>query len=232
MLYLDHISGGYAMRPVLHNINLHVETGHVVSLLGANGAGKTTTLQAISGVLPVLSGSIRFDGKELTTLPPHKRAHLGIAHVPEGRRIFSTLSVRDNLHLGSTRLARYDRNVEEEVFSLFPRLKERIAQKAGTLSGGEQQMLAIGRALMSKPRLLILDEPSMGLAPKIVDEVFAALHHLKQQGLTLLLVEQYAKRALELSTHGYILNQGCIVLNDTAEALLANENRLHQHYLS
>ncbi|MES2207247.1 MAG: ABC transporter ATP-binding protein [Pseudomonadota bacterium] len=232
MLSLENISGGYAERPVLNNISLRIRPGQVISILGANGAGKTSTLRAISGALPIAKGIIRFEDTDISHLPPDRRARLGIAHVPEGRRIFGTLSVKENLLLGSTRLKRADPQVEEEIFHLFPRLKERYHQRGGTLSGGEQQMLAIGRALMSKPKLLILDEPSMGLAPKIVDEVFQALLHLKTQGLTLLLVEQYAKRALALSTEAYVLNQGEVILHDTAENLLNNDDHLHKCYLT
>ena len=232
MLSLENISGGYAERPVLNNISLCIKPGQVISILGANGAGKTSTLRAISGALPIAKGIIRFEGTDISNLEPDRRARLGIAHVPEGRRIFGTLSVKENLLLGSTRLKRTDPQTEEEVFHLFPRLKERYHQRGGTLSGGEQQMLAIGRALMSKPKLLILDEPSMGLAPKIVDEVFQALRHLKNQGLTLLIVEQYAKRALALSTEAYVLNQGEVVLHDTAENLLNNDDHLHKCYLT
>ncbi len=231
MLSLENISGGYAERPVLNNVSLHVKPGQVVSILGANGAGKTSTLRAISGLLPIARGIIRFEETDISHLAPDRRARLGIAHVPEGRRIFGTLSVKENLLLGSTRLKRADSQTEEEIFHLFPRLKERYHQRGGTLSGGEQQMLAIGRALMSKPKLLILDEPSMGLAPKIVDEVFEALFHLKTRGLTLLLVEQYAKRALALSTEAYVLNQGEIILHDSAANLLNNDEHLHKCYL-
>jgi ABC-type branched-subunit amino acid transport system ATPase component len=232
MLELFELSGGYTDRPVLQSISMHISQGSVVSLLGANGAGKTTTLRAISGALPHCTGSIRFQGEELLRLPAYKRAHLGIAHVPEGRRVFGTLSVKDNLYLGSHASKQIHANTEEEIYTLFPRLKERLSQPAGTLSGGEQQMLAIGRAMMANPQLLILDEPSMGLAPKIVDEVFIALQYLKQKGLTLLLVEQYAKRALEFSTFAYVLNQGKIALRDSATALLDDLDRLHACYLS
>lgn len=232
LLSLEKVCGGYVERPVLHNISLTVTKGQVVSLLGANGAGKTTTLKAISGYLPEISGHFVFKGQNISTARSHQRAKMGIAHIPEGRRVFATLSVLDNLHIGSHRLKEIDRAIEAEVFQLFPRLRERAQQIAGTLSGGEQQMLAIGRGLMSKPDLLILDEPSMGLAPKIVDEVFQALQQLKKNGLTMLIVEQYAQRALEISDYGYVMNQGEIVLHNTAQELLTNHESLHSCYLS
>jgi ABC-type branched-subunit amino acid transport system ATPase component len=231
MLEISDLSGGYSDRPVLQSLCMSIPQGSVICLLGANGAGKTSTLRAISGALPHCSGSIKFEGNELLGLAAHKRAHLGIAHVPEGRRVFGTLSVKDNLFLGGI-TAKTHSSAEEELYTLFPRLKERREQIAGTLSGGEQQMLAIGRAMMSNPRLLILDEPSMGLAPKIVDEVFSSLQYLKNKGLTLLLVEQYAKRALEMSTFAYVLNQGKIAMQGKASHVLSNLDQLHNHYLS
>lgn len=228
MLHIKNLKGGYGQGMVLDDIAITLEAGHSVALLGANGAGKTTTLRAISGLLPECSGSIRFEKEELTALAPHTRAHHGIAHVPEGRRVFPGLTVQENLELGAARLPAPDAEIEAKVFELFPRLKERRSQLSGTLSGGEQQMLAIGRALMSKPRLLMLDEPSMGLAPKLVGEVFDALAQLQTQGLTLLIVEQYAQRALALCHYAYVLNRGKIVLQGAPNEV---SDQLHKAYL-
>ncbi len=228
MLRIEHLKAGYGQGIILDDTHLSLDQGHSIALLGSNGAGKTTTLKAISGLLPVCSGCIQFEGKELTELPPHQRAHLGIAHVPEGRRIFPDLTVHENLLMGAAILAKPDEAVEQKIFELFPRLKERYRQVAGTLSGGEQQMLAIGRALMSKPRLLMLDEPSMGLAPKLVGEVFEVLAALQKEGLTLLIVEQYAKKALSLCHYAYVLSRGKIVLEGQPEEV---EHRLQEAYL-
>jgi branched-chain amino acid transport system ATP-binding protein len=205
-------------------IDLSIEAGEVVCLIGANGAGKTTTLKALAGILPASGGSIVYTDNEITELPVHRRARLGLALVPEGRGVFPRLTVEENLRMGA-----YSRNDKsgiaadlERVCELFPRLRERNTQSAGTLSGGEQQMLAIARALMGKPKLLLLDEPSMGLAPLAVAKIFETIQLIAEQGMTILLVEQNARLALESSTRGYVLEGGRIVLADASEALLAS----------
>jgi len=225
MLNLEGIEVFYGRVQALFGLSLHVEKGEIVTLIGANGAGKSTTLRTISGLLRPRSGTITFDGKDLATEASHNIVAHGISHVPEGRRIFTGLTVRENLEMGAY-LVR-DKAVAEErvkrVFSLFPRLKERLNQSGGTLSGGEQQMLAIGRALMSKPRLLLLDEPSLGIAPILVQEIFAEIRRINEEdGTTILLVEQNANMALHLANRGYVLETGRIVLEDSAPALLDN----------
>jgi len=225
MLKIDDLHVYYGRIHALKGISLKVEAGEIVSLIGANGAGKTTLLRAISGLVPAREGSISFEGKALARLKAEEIVRLGISHVPEGRRIFANMSVRENLNLGAY-LRRDPKEVTESferVFTLFPRLKERLQQKAGTLSGGEQQMLAIGRALMARPRLLLLDEPSLGLAPLLVRQIFAILKDINEQGTTLLLVEQNAHMALSIAHRGYVLETGRIVLADTAERLRASE---------
>lgn len=212
MLAFRQVSGGYGQGDVLKALSFSVQSQQSVALLGANGAGKTTTLRALSGLLPEMRGEVIFQDQPLHELAPHTRVHSGIAHVPEGRHVFPALSVYDNLSLGAISLPEKDEQVEARIFRLFPRLKERCFQMAGTLSGGEQQMLAIGRALMAKPKLLVLDEPSMGLAPKLVGEVFDVLSQLQTEGMSLLIVEQYAKRALSLCHYAYVLSRGAIVL--------------------
>jgi branched-chain amino acid transport system ATP-binding protein len=215
----------YGAVQALRGVSLDVASGEVVTLIGANGAGKTTLLRAISGLEPARQGSIRFDGRELTRLPAHRIVGLGISQVPEGRIVFANLSVRDNLELGA--YLRHDRaQIREDLermFTLFPRLRERARQSAGTLSGGEQQMLAIARGLMSRPRLLLLDEPSLGLAPILVREIFRTVAEISRQGVTILLVEQNAHMALGVADRGYVMETGSIVLSDTRENLLANE---------
>ncbi|SFM51429.1 ABC transporter ATP-binding protein [Thermodesulforhabdus norvegica] len=222
----------YGNIEVLHGINLEVREGEIVAILGANGAGKSTTLMTISGILKPSHGGIYLDKTPLHKLPAHEIVKLGIAQVPEGRRIFGTLTVRENLKLGAfTR--RNDAGTaaaEEWVYELFPILAERREQLAGTLSGGEQQMLAIGRALMSRPKILLLDEPSLGLAPILVKSIFQTLREINQQGVTILLVEQNARAALKLAHRGYVMEVGNIVLADTAEQLLANPE-VQQAYL-
>jgi len=214
----------YGAIHALHGVSLDVEAGEIVTLIGSNGAGKSTTLRAISGLVRPRAGSIRFEGKEITRTPPHQVAAAGIGHAPEGRRVFANLTVRENLDLGAyTRRDRDGiRRDFDEVLELFPRLKERLSQQAGTLSGGEQQMLAIGRALMGKPRLLLLDEPSLGLAPFLVTEIFRILREVNRRGTTVLLVEQNAHMALETAQRGYVLETGRVVLADAGAALLAN----------
>jgi len=221
-LEIENLSVYYGAIRALKGISLQVDDGEVVTLIGANGAGKTTTLRTISGLLRPLSGAIHFDGEELTELRPHEIVARGIIHVPEGRRVFARMDVEENLEMGAFIRSDADgiREDMERVFALFPRLKERRSQLAGTLSGGEQQMLAIGRALMARPRVLLMDEPSMGLAPVLVETIFDAISELNRtQGMTILLVEQNAHMALQIAHRGYVLETGSIVLQGTAEDL-------------
>ncbi|MBM3450481.1 MAG: ABC transporter ATP-binding protein [Armatimonadetes bacterium] len=215
----------YGNIHALKDVSLLVERGEIVTLIGSNGAGKTTTLRAISGLAHPRRGTIALEGKDITRTPAHRIATLGIAHVPEGRRVFGRLTVRENLEMGA--YTRHDRDWIaadlDEVFAVFPRLKERIRQTAGTLSGGEQQMLAMGRALMARPQLLLLDEPSMGLAPLLVEQIFRSVTDINRAGTTVLLVEQNAYMALQVATRGYVLQTGSVVLSGPAESLLANE---------
>ena len=225
MLEIKNLFVSYGAIPALHGISLSVPDGKIVTLIGANGAGKTTTLKTISGLLKPKSGEIIYDGKNIAGLQPHQIVARGLSHVPEGRMIFANLTVLENLQLGA--YLQKDRQITqhelENVFNLFPRLKERVKQIAGTLSGGEQQMLAIGRALMSKPKLLLLDEPSLGLAPLLVKTIFEKIVEInRQQGLTILLVEQNANLALEISHFGYVLETGKIILQDDSAALRQN----------
>lgn len=240
MLILDSVHTYYGHIHALKGVSLRVNEGEVVTLIGSNGAGKTTTLNTISGVLPARAGAIYFqdraqdgggdslhssgDDIRLDRLPAHEVARLGVSQSPEGRKIFARLSVQENLAMGS--FARTDsdgvRDDLERVFELFPRLKERLSQPGGTLSGGEQQMLAIGRALMSSPRILLLDEPSMGLAPLLVQQIFQIIREINAQGTTILLVEQNAQAALQVADRGYVLETGNIVLSGAADSLLAN----------
>jgi len=225
MLEIKNLSVSYGAINALHGISLSVKPGSVVTLIGANGAGKTTTLKTISGLLKPKSGEIFYDGKNIAGLPPHQIVARGLSHVPEGRMIFANLTVLENLQLGAY-LQTDKKDVRRELenaFNLFPRLKEREKQIAGTLSGGEQQMLAIGRALMSKPKLLLLDEPSLGLAPLLVKTIFEKIVEInRQQGLTILLVEQNANLALGISHFGYVLETGKIILQDDSAALRQN----------
>jgi len=222
----------YGMIEALKGISFHVEQGEVISLIGANGAGKTTTLQAITGMLSASSGSITFDGTDITHVPSHKMVSMGMAHVPEGRRVFSQLTVLENLKLGAyTRKDKAEIAASlEEVYSSFPRLEERKNQLAGTLSGGEQQMLAMGRAFMSKPKIVLMDEPSMGLSPIFVNEIFSIIEKIKKQGSTVLLVEQNAKKALGIADRAYVLETGNIVMEGKASELL-NDERVRKAYL-
>jgi branched-chain amino acid transport system ATP-binding protein len=221
MLTLKSVQAGYGRLPVLKGVSLHVRQGEVVTLIGGNGAGKTTTLKAIAGLLPVHRGSVEFAGQDLTRLPAERIVGSGLALVPEGRRVFASLSVLVNLELGAFHRQdkRQVRRDLEEIQARFPILKERAGQPAGTLSGGEQQILAIGRALMSRPRLLMLDEPSMGLAPRMVRLVYDILADLKKAGTTLLLIEQNARAALKLADRGYVMETGRIILQGRAEEL-------------
>ena len=226
------IEVAYGGIRAVKGVDLKVASGEVVCLIGANGAGKTTTLKSLCGLLKPSRGEILYEGKPITGRPAHELLRLGIALVPEGRGIFGRLTVEENLMIGA-----YSRNDRagiradlERLYDLFPRLLERRAQQAGTLSGGEQQMLAIARALMSRPRLLLLDEPSMGLAPMLVQKIFATIKRIAKEGVTLLLVEQNAKLALEVSHRGYVMESGQIILADSAEALLKNP-KVQQAYL-
>jgi branched-chain amino acid transport system ATP-binding protein len=232
MLTLKSLQAGYGRLPVLKGISLHVRPGEVVTLIGGNGAGKTTTLRTICGLLPARKGSIEFAGQDLTRMPVERMVTLGLALVPEGRRVFRTLSVTANLELGA--FHRRDKGAVrrdlEDIRQRFPILKERAHQAAGTLSGGEQQILAIGRALMARPRLLMLDEPSMGLAPRMVSQVYAILAELKASGTTLLLVEQNARAALKVADRGYVLETGRIILDGSA-ADLRDDPEVQRAYL-
>lgn len=224
LLELRGVSAHYGVIQALHGISLEVRQGEVVALIGANGAGKTTTLRVVSGMLPPSAGSIQLEGREIGGQPAHRLVARGLAHAPEGRGIFLNLTVEENLELGAF-LRRDPEAVardRESALTLFPRIGERLDQVAGTLSGGEQQMLAIARALMSAPRLLLLDEPSLGLAPRIVDRIFEALAEVNRRGTSLLLVEQNAALALQLAHRAYVLETGSIVLEGTGQELLAS----------
>jgi branched-chain amino acid transport system ATP-binding protein len=225
LLKLDNIHSYYGNIHALKGISLYVDEGEIVTLIGANGAGKSTTIRTISGIMHPRAGSIIFDGQPIQQVAAHDLVGRGIAQSPEGRRIFPRLTVRDNLEMGAYK-RRDSRVILEDiemVFTLFPRLKERHNQLGGTLSGGEQQMLAIGRAMMARPRLLLLDEPSMGLAPVLVETIFETIKRINAQGTTILLVEQNALMALEVARRGYVLQTGSVVLHDTADALMHNE---------
>ena len=218
----------YGRIEAIKGISFEVAEGEIVTLIGANGAGKTTTLKTVSGVRPVTSGSVMFDGNDITTMPPHERVELGLCQAPEGRGIFPGMTVLENLDMGA--YTRRDRKTAayrddiERVFDLFPRLRERRTQTGGTMSGGEQQMLAIARALMARPRVLLLDEPSMGLAPMIVRQIFEIITEINQQGTTVLLVEQNAQQALQRANRAYVLETGHIVRTDDAKVLLGDES--------
>ncbi|MEH6389663.1 MULTISPECIES: ABC transporter ATP-binding protein [Pseudomonas] len=223
MLVFDNVSTHYGKIQALHDISIQVQCGEIVTLIGANGAGKTTLLMTLCGDPRATSGSIRYEDQELTCLTTAQIMRKDIAIVPEGRRVFSRLTVEENLTMGGyfVRGDEFDKQLDATL-ELFPRLKERYQQRAGTMSGGEQQMLAIGRALMSKPRLLLLDEPSLGLAPIIIQQIFEIIEQLRRNGVTIFLVEQNANQALKLADRGYVMEHGRIVLQDTGEALLAN----------
>lgn len=226
MLEVKDLNVYYGMIHAIKNASFEVNEGEVVALIGANGAGKTTILHTVTGLLHAKSGSVTFEGKELTHTPAHKIVSLGISHVPEGRRVFSDLSVYENLMMGA-----YTRSDKAEiaasldlVYERFPRLKERRGQLAGTLSGGEQQMLAMGRALMSSPRLLLMDEPSMGLSPLFVSEIFKIIEEVSAQGVTVLLVEQNAKKALSIADRAYVLETGKVIMTGPAQELMNNDS--------
>ena len=226
MLEIKDLQVCYGVIQAIKGISFHVDQGEVIALIGSNGAGKTTTLQTITGMLTAKSGQILFEDKDITKIPGHQIVAMGMAHVPEGRRVFSQLSVYENLKLGA--YTRKDKTEVEEslekIYQSFPRLKERRNQLAGTLSGGEQQMLAMGRALMSKPRIVLMDEPSMGLSPILVQEIFRIIEDISASGTTVLLVEQNANKALSIADRGYVLETGRIVLEGKASELLADES--------
>jgi branched-chain amino acid transport system ATP-binding protein len=230
LLELEDVWVRYGVVEALKGVSLSVDEGEIVTLLGANGAGKTTTLRTISGLLRPFRGSMRYSGRRVDGVPAHEVVALGIGHVPEGRRVFPMMSVLENLEMGAYRRRGSIRADLDRVFELFPVLAERRRQNGGTLSGGEQQMLAIGRALMSKPRLLLLDEPSMGLAPMIVSRIFEILAEINRAGTTVLLVEQNAAQALRLAGRGYVLETGEIVMTDDARTLLTDD-RVRAAYL-
>ncbi|MCC6790320.1 MAG: ABC transporter ATP-binding protein [Thermomicrobiales bacterium] len=223
MLELQDIHTYYGHIHALKGISLTVEQGEIVTLIGSNGAGKSTTLRTISGLAAPRSGTVKLQGKSLNGVPAHKIATMGLAQSPEGRRIFPRMSVRENLEMGAFSRGKPDDADWDRVFALFPRLKERTDQKAGTMSGGEQQMLAIGRALMARPTVLLLDEPSMGLSPILVETIFGIVREINKQGTTVLLVEQNALMALAVAHRGYVMQTGQIVLSDQADALLRND---------
>ena len=226
MLTLENVFVSYGAIRALQDVSVQINAGEIVTLIGANGAGKSTTLRAISGLVPAHGGRILMEGRDITLLPADKIVKLGIGHSPEGRRVFANMTVRENLDLGA--YTRSDRAGIKQDFdralTLFPRLQERIGQPAGTLSGGEQQMLAMGRALMARPKLLLLDEPSLGLAPFLVRDIFQIIRDINAQGTTVLLVEQNAHMALGVAHRGYVLETGSIVMADDAKALLANDD--------
>ena len=232
MLEVKDLQVYYGVIQALKGISFHVNQGEVIALIGANGAGKTTTLQTLTGILSPKSGSIVFEGKDLTRTPAHKIVEMGMAHVPEGRRVFADMSVYENLLLGA-----YTRKDKAEiaeslasVYKRFPRLEERKGQRAGTLSGGEQQILAMGRALMSRPRIILMDEPSMGLSPIFVNEIFDIIREVSESGTTVLLVEQNAKKALSIADRAYVLETGSITMDGKAEDLL-NDEAVQKAYL-
>ena len=225
LLTMEGVRANYGDFQALFNITLEIRAGEIVTLIGANGAGKTTTLRVVSGLLPSRHGRLRFEGQDISKLPPHEIVVRGVSHVPEGRQLFPHMSVEENLALGAyiRRVRSKLKDAMEEQFELFPRLKERRRQLAGTLSGGEQQMVAIARGLMTAPRLLLLDEPSLGLAPKIVEEVFAKVQQIGKSGVTVLIVEQNVVDGLSISDRGYVVENGEITLQGTPKELLGNE---------
>lgn len=232
MLQLKDINLYYGVIQALKNVSLHIKQGEIVTLIGSNGAGKSSTLRAISGVERIKDGSIQFNGVNISKLNPSQIVSMGLSHVPEGRRVFPKMSIMENLEMGAyTRKDKAEvKRDYEKVFDIFPRLKERRSQMAGTLSGGEQQMLAIGRALMSKPKLLLLDEPSMGLAPLVVKEIFSIIQKISSEGTTVLLVEQNASMALKIADRAYIIANGVIEIEGKARELL-HDDKVKKAYL-
>ena len=224
LLEIDAITVRYGNIEAVRDVSFYVDAGEIVTLIGGNGAGKTTTLKTISGVRRAARGKIRLEGKSIERLRPHEIVERGISQAPEGRHIFPLMSVRENLEMGAfQRRGEGLRDDMENVFTLFPVLKERLTQAGGTLSGGEQQMLAIGRALMANPKILLLDEPSMGLAPQLVERIFEIIRRINEQGTTILLIEQNAQMALQTANRGYVIESGSIVLHDDAKKLLGND---------
>ncbi|MBY4675723.1 ABC transporter ATP-binding protein [Marinobacterium arenosum] len=231
MLRIENVNTHYGQIQALHDVSVEVRQGEIVTLIGANGAGKTTLMMTICGDPQASSGKVIFDGKEITGQPTSMIMQQGLAIVPEGRRVFSGLTVEENLYMGSYFRSKADADVTaEHVLELFPRLRERYSQRAGTMSGGEQQMLAIGRAMMAKPRMILLDEPSLGLAPIIIQQIFDIIQKLRDEGVTIFLVEQNANQALRIADRGYVLENGRVVLEDSGDALLTNE-AVRQAYL-
>ena len=232
MLEVKDIEVYYGAIQALKGISFEVNEGEVIALIGANGAGKTTTLHTITGLLSLKKGSILFEGKDISKIPAHKIVHLGMAHVPEGRRVFADMTVAENLKMGAyTRKDKQEiEKTMEKVYNYFPRLRERKNQLAGTMSGGEQQMLAMGRALMSRPKIIVMDEPSMGLSPLLVNEIFEIIKEISAEGTTVLLVEQNAKKALSISNRAYVLETGKIVLEGDAKQLM-NDDSVKKAYL-
>ena len=226
MLEVKDLEVYYGVIQAIKGISFHVDKGEIIALIGANGAGKTTTLHTVTGLISPKNGHVLFEGKDITKIPAHKIVSMGMAHVPEGRRVFAELSVYENLKMGA--YTRKDKNEIEEslknVYKRFPRLEERKNQMAGTLSGGEQQMLAMGRALMSKPKIILMDEPSMGLSPIMVNEIFDIIRSVSESGTTVLLVEQNAKKALSIADRAYVLETGSIVLEGKAKDLLEDDS--------
>ena len=225
MLKVEDINVFYGKIHAIHDLSFHVKEGEIVTLIGANGAGKTTILKTISGILTPSSGIVKFRDENMASIPAHQIIDMGMAHVPEGRRVFSKMSVLENLEMGAF-IRKDQREIKEDlemVFSRFPRLKERMKQAAGTLSGGEQQMLAMGRALMSRPKIILMDEPSMGLAPILVDEIFKIIRDVNDAGTTVLLVEQNANKALKIADRGYVLETGSIIAEGKASDLLEDQ---------
>lgn len=225
LLQLENVTAYYGDLQALFGVSLRVFAGEIVTLIGANGAGKTTTLRVISGIKRPAAGALRFSGQDVARVPAHRMVELGISHVPEGRQVFPFMTVRENLSLGAytPRSRAHMKESLQEQLTLFPRLAERMNQLAGTLSGGEQQMVAIARGLMARPKLLLLDEPSLGLAPKIVDEVFEKIQEVRNTGITMLIVEQNVVSGLSISDRGYVIQHGSVLIEDTAKNLLSNE---------
>jgi branched-chain amino acid transport system ATP-binding protein len=230
MLSIKNVEVRYGAVPAIRDLNLNVDKGEIVTLLGANGAGKTTTLRMISGLHRPYAGTVELEGVLINNTPAHNLVDMGLSHIPEGRRIFGTMTVTENLEMGAFRRKGSYSEEFDHIFTLFPVLGERRKQLGGTLSGGEQQMLAIGRALMAKPRLLLLDEPSLGLAPKIIAAIFEIIVQIRSEGVTILLVEQNANQALKIADRGYVLENGHVLYEDSAPALLSDD-RIRRAYL-
>jgi len=230
LLEVSDVRASYGMIEALHGVSIRVEAGEVVTLIGSNGAGKSTVLRSISGLTPAREGSILFDGEDITRLAPPEIVARGISHVPEGRRCFPRMSVKENLELGAYLRSDDPAREMEHVFELFPRLAERESQPAGTMSGGEQQMLAIGRALMARPRLILMDEPSMGIAPILVERIYETIGEISAEGTTILLVEQNATQGLAASGRGYVIETGRIVLEGSSDSL-AEDPKVREAYL-